>query len=169
MQPPWAAGPQLEGPRPDAVATQVSCSRRPAARGVRVPGTWKFDGGWAAGQAPSVGTRVIVKPMYESQSIGIGDDSIRVADVDFEAFLRDRLVRFAQPAVVQEFVLRRRGSVFRSPASATRRTRGCPMAYRQSDGTLFDPPAEDVRRREREAQRPSCAAQGSRTTGRGAG
>ena len=105
--------------------------------GVRVPGTWKFDGGWAAGQAPSVGTRVIVKPMYESQSIGIGDDSIRVADVDFEAFLRDRLVRFAQPAVVQEFVS---GDEVGVPLARIGDTTYSlpPMAYRQSDGTLFD-------------------------------
>lgn len=104
--------------------------------GVRVPGTWKFDGRWAAGQAPSVGTRVIVKPMYESQSIGIGDDSVRVADADLDAFLHERHDRFGQPAVVQEFVS---GDEVGVPLARIGHTTYSlpPMAYRQIDGTLF--------------------------------
>jgi D-alanine-D-alanine ligase len=104
--------------------------------GVRVPGTWKFDGRWAAGQAPSVGTKIIIKPMYESQSIGIGDDSVRVADANLDAVLRDKLGRFGQPVVVQEFVS---GDEVGVPLARIGDTTYSlpPMAYRQSDGTLF--------------------------------
>jgi D-alanine-D-alanine ligase len=105
--------------------------------GVRVPATWKFaDGRWAGGSEPAFGTRVIVKPMWESQCIGIDDESVQVVDADFAAFVLERSRRFAQPALVQEFVsgeevgvsVLRIGSTYALP----------PMAFRHADGRLFD-------------------------------
>jgi D-alanine-D-alanine ligase len=105
--------------------------------GVRVPATWKLaDGRWAGGSEPALGTRVIVKPMWESQCIGIDDESVQVVDADFAAFVQERSRRFGQPALVQEFVsgeevgvsVVRIGSTYALP----------PMAFRHADGRPFD-------------------------------
>lgn len=105
--------------------------------GVRVPATWKFsDGRWAGGFEPALGTRVIVKPVWESQCIGIDDESVQVVDAGFAAFVREKNQRFGQPALVQEFVsgeeigvsVVRIGSTYALP----------PMAFRYGDGRPFD-------------------------------
>jgi D-alanine-D-alanine ligase len=107
------------------------------AAGVRVPATWKFaDGRWAGGFQPAIGTRVIVKPMWESQSIGIENESVQVVGARFADFAREKTQRFGQPALVQEFVsgeevgvsVVRIGSPYALP----------PMACRQADGRPFD-------------------------------
>jgi D-alanine-D-alanine ligase len=73
--------------------------------GVRAPRTWQYaDGRWAAGLKPSIGSRVIVKPTYESMGIGIDETSTRVIDPGFESFLAKKCSSFGQPAIVQEFV-----------------------------------------------------------------
>ena len=73
--------------------------------GVRVPEAWQFkDGNWVGAHAPPRGSRVIVKPTYESMSIGIGDDSVLIVDTDFAGFVRERHRNFGQPVLVQEFV-----------------------------------------------------------------
>lgn len=101
--------------------------------GVRVPQTWQFaDDGWTGGLAPPPGSRVIVKPTYESMGIGVDDESVQVVDVGFEAFVAERVQQFGQPAVVQEFVtgdevgvpVARLGRTFALPPISQDRTNG---------------------------------------------
>lgn len=73
--------------------------------GLRMPETWQFDqDGWAGGAAPPLGSRVIVKPTYESMGIGIDGDSVATVDRGFEAVVAEKVRKFGQPAVVQAFV-----------------------------------------------------------------
>lgn len=73
--------------------------------GVRIPRTWQYKAsGWESERGPADGLRVIVKPVYESMGIGVTDESVRIVDSEFEGFVADRVERFGQPAIVQEFV-----------------------------------------------------------------
>jgi D-alanine-D-alanine ligase len=104
--------------------------------GVRVPGTWQFgEGRWAGGLRPPAGSRVILKPTYETMCIGIGDDSVQVVDSEFASFVEDKHRRFAQPVIVQEFIsgeevgvpIARIGSTYARPPMAVRRANGAPF------------------------------------------
>jgi len=77
--------------------------------GVSAPEAWLYhpQRGWIGGCAPVAGTRVIVKPTYESMAIGVDESSVCDVDADFERFVRDRARAFAQPATVQVFVVGR--------------------------------------------------------------
>lgn len=74
--------------------------------GLPVPDSWmlRIDGRWIGGRVPQPGTKVIVKPMYESMAIGIDDQSVRIVDDDFQEFATKRSARFGQPLVVQDFI-----------------------------------------------------------------
>ena len=69
--------------------------------GVSVPDSWYFtrDGNWFGGEAPRRGTKVILKPTYESASIGISDDSVIQVTSDFDDICRNLLEKWKQPAV----------------------------------------------------------------------
>jgi D-alanine-D-alanine ligase len=103
--------------------------------GVRVPETWQFrEAGWVADLAPATGSRVIVKPTYESMGIGVDNDSVQIVDADFDAFVKDKYRKFAQPAIVQEFIsgeevgvpVARIGSTYALPPIVQRRANGEP-------------------------------------------
>lgn len=73
--------------------------------GVRVPEAWQFkDDDWVGARKPPPGSRVIIKPTYESMCIGIGDDSVLIVDASFVDVVREKYRRFGQPVFVQEFV-----------------------------------------------------------------
>jgi D-alanine-D-alanine ligase len=104
--------------------------------GVRVPDTWLFtDGTWIGGLSPAPGSRVIVKPIYESMGIGVAQDSVSIVDDSFRAYLEEKQLSFGQPALVQEFIsgeevgvpVARIGSVHALP----------PVAQRRADGTSY--------------------------------
>lgn len=101
--------------------------------GVRAPETWQFGGErWAGDLQPLEGARVIVKPTYESMSIGVGEDSVQIVGDDFEEFVRQKHRRFDQAVLVQEFVsgeevavpIVRLGTSYALPAIAFRRRNG---------------------------------------------
>ncbi len=73
--------------------------------GVSVPDSWYFmrDGTWFGEDVPRRGTKVILKPTYESASIGISDQSVVLVDSDFDDTCRELLARWRQPVSVQEF------------------------------------------------------------------
>jgi D-alanine-D-alanine ligase len=105
--------------------------------GLRAPGTWLFsDGRWLGGLEPNRDSRVIAKPTYESQGIGVGGDSVLVVDEGFERALRDKERQFGQPVIVQEFVsgeevgvpILRMGPTYALP----------PVAFRRRNGEPFD-------------------------------
>jgi D-alanine-D-alanine ligase len=100
---------------------------------IRIPETWQYGrDGWTGRKAPSKGSRVIVKPVYESMGIGVDDDSVTTVGPDFEAFVAERVCRFQQPVVVQDFIsgeevgvpVARIGSTYALPPIAQRRASG---------------------------------------------
>ncbi|HMJ74070.1 MAG TPA: hypothetical protein VK471_12005 [Solirubrobacterales bacterium] len=101
--------------------------------GIRMPETWQFDqNGWTGGVAPPRGSRVIVKPTYESMGIGVDWDSVATVDGQFDAFVVGKVRKFGQPAVVQAFVsgeevgvpVARIGTTYALPPIAQRRANG---------------------------------------------
>ena len=104
--------------------------------GVRVPDSWLFaPTGWVAGSEPATGTRVIVKPTYEGQSVGVRDDSVQVVDATFTDFARQAQQRFGQPALVQEFVS---GDEVGVPLVRLEKTYALPpLAIRRANGDTF--------------------------------
>ncbi|MGN6587541.1 MAG: hypothetical protein ACTHKT_08745 [Solirubrobacterales bacterium] len=104
--------------------------------GVRVPGIWQFSRGrWIGDAAPPPGARVIVKPTYESMSIGVGADSVRVVDAEFSSFVGAKEREIGQPVVVQEFIT---GEEVGVPMVRIERTHSLPpVAFRRGDGQPF--------------------------------
>jgi D-alanine-D-alanine ligase len=106
--------------------------------GVRTPGMWQFrDGNWVGGLSPSTGSRVIVKPNYESMGIGVDDESVQIVGSDFDAFVDERNRKFGQPAIVQEFVS---GEEVGVPVARIGSTTYAlpPIVQRRSSGEHFD-------------------------------
>ncbi|HEU5252162.1 MAG TPA: hypothetical protein VFU16_02410 [Solirubrobacterales bacterium] len=103
--------------------------------GLRVPDTWQFREGMWIGPHPPLGARVIVKPTYETMCIGIGEDSVRFVEEDFDAFVADSHRSFGQSVLVQEFIsgeevgvpVLRIGATHALPALAFRRSGGEPF------------------------------------------
>lgn len=128
--------------------------------GIRVPGTWQFkDARWSGGLEPPQGSRVIVKPTYESTCIGIDEESVQIVDHGFASFVEGKTRAFAQPVVVQEFIsgeevgvpIARVGATYALPAIAFRRADGEPYGRdpktfrdenvdRNRSHAVFDPP-----------------------------
>lgn len=104
--------------------------------GVRVPGIWQFNRGrWIGDAAPPTGAKVIVKPTYESMSIGVGVDSVRIVDDEFPSFAEAKEREFGQPVVAQEFVT---GEEVGVPMVRIERTHSLPpIAFRRGDGQPF--------------------------------
>ncbi len=104
--------------------------------GVRVPETWLFtEGSWLADLQPPAGSRVIVKPTYESVGIGVGDDSVQIVDDTFDRFVRDRATHFGQPAVVQQFIT---GQEVGVPLVRLEKTYAlAPVVMRQANGEPY--------------------------------
>ena len=76
-----------------------------AACGIRVPEIWSFSlqSGWLNGACPENGTKVILKPAWESGSKGVDDRSIAIVESGFDKLVLERATSFGQPCVVQEF------------------------------------------------------------------
>ena len=106
-----------------------------ARAGVRVPGTWMYrTDGWLAGEPPR-GTRVIVKPTYESSAIGVADDSVVSAGPDLSKWLDERVAAFKQSVVVQEFVT---GDEIGVPLVQCPNTRALPIvSFLRADGSPY--------------------------------
>ncbi len=105
--------------------------------GVRVPESWSFaNGRWLGGSTPALGACVIVKPMYESQCIGVDSQSVQLVGPSFQAFVDERHRVFRQPLLVQEFITGDEIGVSIARIGLTRALP--PMAFRQGDGRPFD-------------------------------
>lgn len=100
---------------------------------VRTPDAWQFGNGcWLGDRRPAEGTRVIVKPAFESMCIGIDESSTRIVDDTFDEFVRDRSSSFSQPVVVQDFVS---GSEIGVPLIRIRTTHALrPLEVRRASG-----------------------------------
>jgi len=75
-----------------------------AQNGIHVPKTWLYSVGWLQNEAPPSGTKIIVKPIYESASIGIDNMSIQVYEPKVDDFVSQRAIKHRQPMIAQEFV-----------------------------------------------------------------
>lgn len=105
---------------------------------VRMPKSWLYgQSGWLGGLAPIAGTRVIVKPVYESMGIGVDDDSVQVVDDTFDAFVTEKAEKFGQPAIVQEFVS---GEEVGVPVARVGTTTIAlpPIVQRRANGDMYD-------------------------------
>lgn len=73
--------------------------------GVSVPDCWYLmrDGKWFGGNSPRLGSKVILKPTYESASIGISDQSVLQVDSNIDNICLELLRLWNQPVCVQEF------------------------------------------------------------------
>jgi len=106
--------------------------------GVRIPETRQFGtSGWVGGLRPALGSRVIVKPVYESMGIGVDDDSVQVVDTDFETYMASKVRKFGQPAIVQEFVS---GEEVGVPVARIGTTTVAlpPIIQRRANGEMYD-------------------------------
>lgn len=77
-----------------------------SSHGFSVPSTYCYDNGWIMGVRPPSGMKIIIKPNYESSSIGIDQSSVTTAS-DSEAFqmmIMEKQRLMGQPIVVQEFI-----------------------------------------------------------------
>ena len=72
--------------------------------GVRVPKSWLYSNGWLMGCSPIIGLKVILKPIYESASIGINDESVRNYNSLDDEFIHHQEEVQRQPIMVQEFI-----------------------------------------------------------------
>jgi D-alanine-D-alanine ligase len=72
--------------------------------GIPTPRSWLFKDGWLLNQSPEIGLKVIIKPIYESASIGISDSSVQIYHPRIENLILDQMQRYQQPIIVQEFI-----------------------------------------------------------------
>lgn len=74
--------------------------------GIKTPKAWLYNSkiGWVNGKPdPSVG-RLIIKPNYESSSIGVNQDCIGLFDSKFEKKIHDYSIMFRQEIIVEQFI-----------------------------------------------------------------
>jgi D-alanine-D-alanine ligase len=82
----------------------VSCLLR--AMGLPAPPSWSYhwQDGWLLNQRPPLGTKVILKPTYESASIGIDDSSVVTVSSGTDAIVKECSRALLQPLTVQTFI-----------------------------------------------------------------
>ena len=74
--------------------------------GISVPKTWLYiNGAWLFGERPSLETSIILKPIYESSSIGIDSKSVMIYKPECDKQIFEIEKEQKQPIVAQEFVL----------------------------------------------------------------
>lgn len=74
--------------------------------GLETPNSWFYtlEDDWFDGQQPPKGLKVILKPTYESASIGIANDSVQIVDGNLRAKVKETAHEYRQPITVQSFV-----------------------------------------------------------------
>jgi D-alanine-D-alanine ligase len=74
--------------------------------GLETPDSWFYtlEEDWLDGQRPPNGLKVILKPTYESASIGITNNSVQVVDAGLDEKVREVVLEYRQPITVQSFV-----------------------------------------------------------------
>lgn len=72
--------------------------------GIHVPKTWFYCYGWLKGHPPTLGMNVLLKPIYESASIGIDNTSIQLYAGRVDELIESRMNQYRQPIIAQEFI-----------------------------------------------------------------
>ena len=75
-----------------------------AQAGIAVPRTWLYSNGWLMKQKPPMDMHVLLKPIYESASIGIDDTSIQRYSSQIDELICQRVYQQHQPIIAQEFI-----------------------------------------------------------------
>lgn len=75
-------------------------------QGLPTPECWLFqqNGRWLNDCRPSSGLKVIVKPCYESASIGVDENAVMIYSKKLDPGILQRCQTFKQPMIVQAFV-----------------------------------------------------------------
>ncbi|MDQ0656848.1 ATP-grasp domain-containing protein [Paenibacillus sp. W2I17] len=73
---------------------------------VKVPDSWVYDpsNGWLAGNKPKLDTKIIIKPMHESASIGLSETSIKLFDSSTELKIINDSKEKNSAILVQQFI-----------------------------------------------------------------
>lgn len=72
--------------------------------GVCVPDTWLYSGGWLLNKKPALKTKIILKPIYESASIGIDKSSMQLYSPELDQQIHNRSTQHKQPIIAQKFI-----------------------------------------------------------------
>lgn len=72
--------------------------------GVPVPKTWLYSDGWLMGESPDPEIKILLKPIYESASIGIDSDSMQIYTANIDRKIHQRVEQHHQPIIAQEFI-----------------------------------------------------------------
>ncbi|MBP2244484.1 hypothetical protein [Paenibacillus xylanexedens] len=73
---------------------------------VKVPDSWVYhpSNGWLSGNRPQLDTKIIIKPMHESASIGLSETSIKLFDSNTELKIINDSKEKNSPILVQQFI-----------------------------------------------------------------
>jgi D-alanine-D-alanine ligase len=71
--------------------------------GFRVPETYLYDKGWVCGQ-PNIGETYLLKPIFESSSIGIEKESVVIFNDKTIKFIETKQKEMNQPIIIQRFI-----------------------------------------------------------------
>ncbi|WP_336759752.1 ATP-grasp domain-containing protein [Paenibacillus sp. USHLN196] len=73
---------------------------------VKVPKSWVYDpiNGWLGQNKPIPNTKILIKPMHESASIGLSKTSIMIFDQHAESEIMKQCEEDTLPILVQEFI-----------------------------------------------------------------
>lgn len=71
--------------------------------GLNVPKTYLYDRGWIYGQ-PQIGELYLMKPIYESSSIGIGKENIMLFNDKTIGLVEAKQNEMKQPVILQTFI-----------------------------------------------------------------
>lgn len=102
---------QIRTCSPDAYSLAIAANKFHAfsllrSQGLPTPGCWLFqeNGRWLNDRRPSRGLKVIVKPCYESASIGVDENAVMIYSKKLDTGILERCQKFRQPMIVQAFV-----------------------------------------------------------------
>ena len=71
--------------------------------GLSVPKTYLYDNGWIYDK-PALGKKIIIKPIFESSSIGINEDNILTMNDETAEFVKAKQAEMKQPVIAQQFI-----------------------------------------------------------------
>lgn len=72
--------------------------------GFRVPEAWLYSSDHWQKSRPVFGQKILLKPIYESASIGIDNASIQLYSDSVDPFIQKRSEKLHQPIIAQEFI-----------------------------------------------------------------
>lgn len=75
-----------------------------ASLGIRVPETFLYNDGWLMNKRPETNSKIILKPIYESASIGIDNSSVMKYSYSCDKIISKKVKEFNEPFIAQQFI-----------------------------------------------------------------